>query len=240
MRELVGGRQAHGILPAGVRVLVDALDVALPADIQVDILLKMPDGDNRPIVFDFHGLVCHCGDIVGAFQEQREHIRCQIIPWESEPGVIRAEADAGIWLDFGLGDHGRHNLGQIIPELLDVFQAADMIDGFHAPPDRPDKDELEPEPVLPADDFLLLVFVVVGRCAKMAENHLRNPEFVFGMLGDVDSITVIRHMNRSIGRIDFHFESRHGERIGLSIGDGLCLTDNMVAHIHHPFVEKLV
>ena len=240
MRELVGGRQAHGILPAGVRILVDALDVALPADIQVDILLKMTDGDNRPIVFDFHGLVRHCGDIVGALQEERKHIWCEIVSRQAEPGVIRAETNASIWLDFGLGDHGRHNLGQIIPELLDVFQAADMVDGFHAPPDRPDKDELEPEPVLPADDFLLLVFVVVGGCAKMAENHLRNPEFVFGMLGDVDSITVIRHMNRSIRGIDFYFEGGHGERIRLSIGDGLCLTDNMVTHIHHPFIEELV
>ena len=115
-----------------------------------------------------------------------------------------------------------------------------MVDGFYAAPDRPDKDEFEPEPVLPADDFLFLVLVVVGGCAKMAENHLRNPEFVFGMLGDIDSVTIIRHMNRSIRGIDFHFEGGHGERIGFAIGDGLCLTDNMVTHIHHPFIEELV
>ena len=50
-----------------------------------------------------------------------------------------------------------------------------MVNGFDATPRRPDKNELESESVFPADNFLLLVFVVVGRCAKVTENHLGNP-----------------------------------------------------------------
>ena len=50
-----------------------------------------------------------------------------------------------------------------------------MVDGFDATPRRPDENKLESETVFPADDFLFLVFIVVGGCAQMAENHLWNP-----------------------------------------------------------------
>ena len=60
------------------------------------------------------------------------------------------------------------------------------------------------------------------------------------MLGDIDSIAVVCHMNRSVRRIDLHFKGSHGKGVGFSIGNGLRLPNNVVAHIHHPFIEEFV
>ena len=244
--EFVGGREANDILPAGVRALIDALhgSAALHrsfrADIQVNILLEMTHGNERAIVFDFHGFVGHCCDIVSSFQEQGDHIRGEVIASEPESGVIGAEADAGIRLDLGLCDDWRHDFREIVPEFLAVFQTANMVDGLHATPNRPDENEFEPEPVLPANDFLFLVLVVVGRRAKMPENHFRNPEFMLRMLGDVDAVTVVGHMNRPVDGVNFYFEGGDRECVGFAIGDGLGLTHDMVAHIDHTFIEEFV
>ena len=184
MGELIGGCEAHDILPAGVGVLVDALHAAastfaaartLRTDIQVDILLKMLDGNKRTVVFDFHSLIGDCGNIIRTLEKERDHIRGKIVSRESKPGVIGAETDAGIRFHFTLGDDWRHNFREIVPEFLAIFKTADVIDGFHPTPHRPNQHEFKSEPVLPADDFLFLGFVVVGGCAKMTENHLWNP-----------------------------------------------------------------
>ena len=115
-----------------------------------------------------------------------------------------------------------------------------MVNRLYTTPHRPDEDEFESEPVLPANDFLLLAFVVVGRSAKMAENHLWNPEFMLGMLGDIDSVAVICHMNRAIGGVNLDFEGGDGECVGFAVCDGLRLSDYVVAHIHHSFIEEFV
>ena len=74
----------------------------------------------------------------------------------------------------------------------------------------------------------------------MAENHFRNPEFMFGVLGDVDAVAVVCHMNRSIGGVDFDFQGSDGECVGFAVGDGLGLADDVIAHIYHTFVKELV
>ena len=113
--EFVGGGEADHVFPTRVGVLIDALhggSAAFPArgtlraNIQVNILLKMPHGNKRTIVFDFHGFVGDCGDIVRSFQKQGGHICGEVIASEPESRVIGAKADAGIRLDLGLGDDG--------------------------------------------------------------------------------------------------------------------------------------
>ena len=63
---------------------------------------------------------------------------------------------------------------------------------------------------------------------------------MFGVLGDINPVAVICHVDGSVGRVNLHFQCAYGKCVWFSIGDGLCLTDNMVAHIHHSFVEQLV
>ena len=115
-----------------------------------------------------------------------------------------------------------------------------MIDCFDATPRRPDENKLESETVFPAYDFLFLVFVIVGRCAKMAENHFRNPELVFGVLGDIDTIAVVCQVDRSVSGVDFYFEGSDRKCVGFAIRDSLRLTNDMIAHVYHAFIEELV
>ena len=113
-----------------------------------------------------------------------------------------------------------------------------MVNGFDFAPLRPDKHELEPKPVLTADN-LLLGLVVVGRGAHVPENHLRNPNVVFGMLLNVDSVAVVRHRNHSVvGNRDVDVGNRH--RIWLARIHRLAHANLVVSAVHDPLVEQLV
>jgi hypothetical protein len=74
----------------------------------------------------------------------------------------------------------------------------------------------------------------------MAENHFRNPEFMFGVLGDINTVTVVCHMNCSVGEVNLHFQGGDGKCVGFAIGNGLGLADNVVSHIYHTFVKELI
>ena len=131
-------------------------------------------GNKSAVVFDLDGLVGNCGDIIDAFLEKCAHIWCQSLDAESR--IIGAKRHFRIWFRCcTFRDFWRANLVKIILEFLDIFEAANMVNSFDATPRRPDENELESETVFPADDFLFLVFVIVCRCAQVAENHFRNP-----------------------------------------------------------------
>ena len=66
---------------------------------------------------------------------------------------------------------------------------------------------LKPKPIFPTNAIFILV--VVCRCTKMTKNHLRNPNVVYRMLHNVDTIAVITHCNSAIfGNINTDFSNR--------------------------------
>ena len=74
----------------------------------------------------------------------------------------------------------------------------------------------------------------------MAENHFGNPQLVFGVLGDIDTVAVVRHADGSVNGGAGDVETSYGQCVGLSVCNGLCLPNHVIAHIHNAFIEQLV
>ena len=73
----MGFRHGDGVFPAVIGGLVHAFGLVFPANIQINVLLEILDGDGRVIVADpdFLGsVVGHGGNVVDAFSEQIHHI----------------------------------------------------------------------------------------------------------------------------------------------------------------------
>ena len=63
---------------------------------------------------------------------------------------------------------------------------------------------------------------------------------MFGVLGDINTVAVVCHMNCSVGEVNLYFQGGDGECVGFAIGNGLGLADNVVSHIYHTFIKELV
>ena len=103
---------------------------------------------------------------------------------------------------------------------------------------RPDEHQLEPKPVLPAHDFLLLL-VIVSRCAQVTEDELRNPHVVLGVLLHIHPVSVVEHRDGSVIG-DGHTDVGHRAGTRRLICDKLAHADDVVAAVHDALVEELV
>ena len=211
-------------------------------NIQIHILLKVLHGECHPVERHLDlldTLVRHRRDITHPLTEQGEHIRRQA-PRCPEAGVIRPERDLRIRLGvLHRLDHRWVHLIQVVMELLGVLEPPHMVHRLNPPVRRPNQHQLEPEPVLPPHNTLL-VLGIVGRGPEMPENHLRNPEVVLRVLGDINPVPVVLEGDGPIvrhRRIDIGHRPVVGDRVGT---DFLNHTDDMVPSVDNTLIEQFI
>lgn len=80
-----------------------------------------------------------------------------------------------------------------------------MVDGFDGSIFGPYEDEFESESIFSADDTFF-IFFVVGGGSHMSEDEFGYPYIMFGVLGDVDTISIVVHCDGSGFLVDRNFD----------------------------------
>jgi len=240
--ELVRWRERNGVFPTLSHLLIGSLALIFGTDIEVDVLLKVFHGNNQwwytmpvPDLDLLDRVVRHSSNVVDTLFQESEHVfgqarnaKSAIVGFEDYSGI-------GFGTRLDLGHNRRFDGFQVIAKLLHVLESTNVIHGFDAAIRRPDQDQFESEPVLATDD-LLLGLVVVGRRTQVSENHLGDPDVVFGVFRYIDTISIVGHGDRAIlgdGRID------ERDKMLVRIGR-LDHTHDVIAAINDAFIEKFV
>ena len=83
-----------------------------------------------------------------------------------------------------------------------------MVNGFNLTVGGPNKHQFESKPVLTSNNAFF-VFVIIGRCAQLPENHLGNPHIILGVLSHIDTISVVLHDNVPGNRVNGNVNIRN-------------------------------
>ena len=120
----------------------------------------------------------------------------------------------------------------VVLEDLGVGKSTRLVDNLHRHLLRKDVDQLDAVAVLAAHQ-LLLVLVVVSGCQQLPKDHLGNPDLVFGVLGDINGLSVVRDAESLRVALD-------GNGLDGVLRVLLTQADDLVVGVHQELVHQLV